>query len=99
MNDVLGMIRKMGLVPVVVMEDVDLAVPTARALMNSGLDAVEITMRTEQGISAIKRVKQAYHPSVLVGAGTVLSIEKAEEAKNAGAEFIVAPGLNLELVQ
>lgn len=98
MSDVLKRIGNMGLVPVVVMDDAELAVPTAKALIDGGLPIMEITMRTKHGISSIKKVKEAY-PDMLVGAGTVLSVEKAKEAVEAGAEFIVAPGLNPELVE
>lgn len=98
MNDVIKRIGNIGLVPVVVIDDVNLAVPTAKALLDGGLEIMEITMRTEQGISAIKKVKKAY-PDMLLGAGTVLSIEKAKESVDAGAEFIVSPGLNPELVE
>lgn len=98
MNDVIKRIGNIGLVPVVVIDDVNLAVPTAKALRDGGLEIMEITMRTEQGISAIKKVKKAY-PDMLLGAGTVLSIEKAKESVDAGAEFIVSPGLNPELVE
>lgn len=98
MSEILERIGNMGLVPVVVMDDAELAGPTAKALIDGGLPIMEITMRTEHGIPSIRKVKQAY-PEMLVGAGTVLSVEKAEEAVNAGAEFIVAPGLNPELVE
>ncbi|MFA5676444.1 MAG: bifunctional 4-hydroxy-2-oxoglutarate aldolase/2-dehydro-3-deoxy-phosphogluconate aldolase [Christensenellales bacterium] len=98
MDNVLKKIGDMGLVPVVVIEDADLAVPAAKALIDGGLDVMEITMRTEQGIAAIEKVKKAY-PDMLVGAGTVLTVEKAKEAVGAGAEFIVAPGFNPDMVQ
>ena len=97
-NTVLKKIGDMGLVPVVVVKDADMAVPAAQALIDGGLDVMEITMRTEQGILAIQKVKEAY-PDMLVGAGTVLSVEKAKQAVNAGAEFIISPGLNHELVK
>lgn len=98
MNSVLKRIGEMGLVPVVVIEDSELAVPTAKAIVEGGLDIMEITMRTEQGIAAISKIKEE-NPTMLVGAGTVLSVAKAREAVDAGAEFIVAPGFNPELVK
>ena len=98
MNGVLKKIGDAGLVPVVVINDAELAAPTAKALMDGGLDVIEITMRTEQGIKAIKNVKKAY-PDMLIGAGTVLTLEKAKETVDAGAEFIVTPGLNPELIE
>jgi len=98
LNNVLKKIGDIGLVPVVVIDDAELAVLTAKALLDGGLDVMEITMRTEEGIKAIKKVKEAY-PRMLLGAGTILSIEKAEESVEAGAEFIVSPGLNPELIE
>jgi len=98
MNDVLKKIGDIGLVPVVVIDDAELAAPTAKALIDGGLDIIEITMRTNHGIAAIRKVKEAY-PDMLIGAGTVLSIEKAKESVDAGAEFIVSPGLNPELIE
>ncbi len=98
MSDVLRRIGESGLVPVVVIDDAELAVPSAKALIDGGLHIMEITMRTEEGIKSIKRVKEAC-PEMLLGAGTILSIEKAEESVNAGAEFIVSPGLNPELIE
>jgi 2-dehydro-3-deoxyphosphogluconate aldolase/(4S)-4-hydroxy-2-oxoglutarate aldolase len=98
MNDVLKKIGDVGLVPVVIMDDAELAVPTAKALLDGGLDIMEITMRTEQGIKAIKNVKKAY-PDMLLGAGTVLTVDKAKKSVDAGAEFIVSPGLDTELIE
>jgi len=98
MNDVLKRIGDIGLVPVVVIDDAELAVPAAKALIDGGLEIMEITMRTDQGISAIGKVSKAF-PDMLVGAGTVLSIEKAKESVDAGAKFIVSPGLNPELIE
>jgi 2-dehydro-3-deoxyphosphogluconate aldolase/(4S)-4-hydroxy-2-oxoglutarate aldolase len=98
MNDVLKKIGDAGLVPVAVIDDAELAAPTAKALMDGGLDIMEITMRTGQGIKAIKNVKKAY-PDMLIGAGTVITIDKAKESVDAGAEFIVSPGLDAEIVE
>ena len=98
MDDVLKKIGDAGLVPVVVIDDAELAAPTAKALIDGGLDIIEITMRTDQGIQAIKNVKKAY-PDMLIGAGTVITIDKAKESIDAGAEFIVSPGLDTELVK
>jgi 2-dehydro-3-deoxyphosphogluconate aldolase/(4S)-4-hydroxy-2-oxoglutarate aldolase len=98
MNDVLKRVGFAGLVPVVVIDKVESAVPAAKALIDGGLDIMEITMRTDEGIKSIKKVRGAF-PDMLLGAGTVLSVEKAEESVRAGAEFIVSPGLNPELVE
>jgi 2-dehydro-3-deoxyphosphogluconate aldolase / (4S)-4-hydroxy-2-oxoglutarate aldolase len=98
MKDVLKRLGDIGLIPVVVIDDSELAVPAAKALIDGGLNAMEVTMRTEEGIKSIKNVKKAF-PDMLVGAGTVLSVEKAEESVKAGAEFIVSPGLDPEIVE
>jgi 2-dehydro-3-deoxyphosphogluconate aldolase/(4S)-4-hydroxy-2-oxoglutarate aldolase len=96
--DVLERIGLAGLVPVVVIENAEDAVPAARALLGAGLDVMEITMRTAAGIQAIKNVRNAV-PEMLVGAGTVLTLEKCKESVDAGAQFIVSPGFDVEVVR
>ena len=91
-------IYKIGIVPVIKINDVEKAVPLAKALIDGGLPIAEITFRTEAAEEAIRRVSKAY-PQMLVGAGTVLTIEQAQRAKNAGAKFIVSPGFNPKVVQ
>ena len=98
MKDVMGRIGIAGLVPVVVIEDEKDALQTARAMIDGGLPVMEITLRTEAGMPSIAKIKKEY-PEMLLGAGTVLSVSKAKEAVEAGAEFIVAPGFNDELVK
>jgi len=97
--DVMKRIGEIGLVPVVVLEDAADAVPTAKALLEGGLGIMEITMRTAAGIQSIKNVREAYPDDVLVGAGTILTLEKCKEAVEAGAQFIVSPGFNPEVVK
>lgn len=96
--DAIERIGLTGLVPVVVIERAGDAEETARALLKAGIDVMEITMRTAAGLDAIRAVRQAY-PEMLVGAGTVLSVEKAKAAAEAGAQFIVAPGFNPDVVE
>ena len=79
MNDILRRIGNMGLFPAITIDDAELAVPTAKAMLDGGLDVLEVTMRTEQALTAIRLIKATY-PNMLVGAGTVLSIESAKEA-------------------
>ena len=86
-----------GLVPVVVINDADDAVSASEAILSGGLDIMEITMRTEAGIQAIRNVAKNT-PDMLVGAGTVLTLEKCKEAVDAGAKFIVSPGFNEKVV-
>lgn len=96
--DILDRIGRVGLVPVVVIDNADDAVQVAKALMCSGVDVMEITMRTAAGILAIRNIRKTY-PEMLLGAGTVLSVEKAKESVEASAQFIVSPGFNPEVVQ
>ncbi|MEM1588931.1 MAG: bifunctional 4-hydroxy-2-oxoglutarate aldolase/2-dehydro-3-deoxy-phosphogluconate aldolase [Candidatus Bathyarchaeia archaeon] len=96
-KDDLKRIEEKGLIPVVIIEDPEKAVPLGKAFLNAGLDIIEITMRTERALEALKNVKKAL-PEMLVGAGTVFSKQVAEEAIKAGARFIVSPHLDEEIV-
>lgn len=91
-------IGSIGLVPVIAIGNADDAVPAAKALMDAGIGVMEITMRTDSGIQAIKNVREGL-PEMLVGAGTILTLDKCSEAVQAGAQFIVAPGLNPVIVE
>ncbi|MCF2526563.1 bifunctional 4-hydroxy-2-oxoglutarate aldolase/2-dehydro-3-deoxy-phosphogluconate aldolase [Yinghuangia soli] len=84
-------------VPVVVLDDVEAAVPLARALVAGGLPAVEVTLRTEAALGAIERIA-AEVEGARVGAGTVLTPEQAKAAAAAGATFLVTPGTTESLV-
>jgi 2-dehydro-3-deoxyphosphogluconate aldolase/(4S)-4-hydroxy-2-oxoglutarate aldolase len=90
-------IGRTGLVPVVVIDDAADAVSTAQALRDGGVDIMEITLRTEAGLDAISNVAGSV-PDVLVGAGTVLSVDKAKEAAARGAKFVVSPGFDADIV-
>ena len=96
--DMLKEISRIGIVPVIKINDVEKAVPLAKALIDGGLPIAEITFRTEAAEAAIKAVSEAF-PEMLVGAGTVLTVEQAQRAKNAGAKFIVSPGFNPKVVK
>lgn len=85
-------IAELKLLPVIRIADLSDAVPLADALIGGGLPAAEITFRTECAAEAIFRIRNAF-PEMLVGAGTVLSIDQAKSAA-AGAGFIVSPGSN-----
>ena len=82
MNTVLEKIRKMGIVPVVVIENEKDAVPLADALCNGGLACAEVTFRTAAAGEAIRLMKEA-HPEMLVGAGTVLTVDQVDRAVEA----------------
>jgi 2-dehydro-3-deoxyphosphogluconate aldolase / (4S)-4-hydroxy-2-oxoglutarate aldolase len=96
-GDVLSQIRALRIVPVIVIDDALDAVPLAAALTDAGLPCAEITFRTPNAAEAIRRMAAEY-PSMLVGAGTVLTPEQAARARDAGARFIVAPGFNPAVV-
>jgi 2-dehydro-3-deoxyphosphogluconate aldolase/(4S)-4-hydroxy-2-oxoglutarate aldolase len=78
-------------IPVVVLDDADAAVPLARTLVDAGMRAIEITLRTPAALEAIANVA-AEVPDAVVGAGTVLSPAQAQDALGAGAQFLVSPG-------
>lgn len=96
--NVLERIGMAGLVPVVVLENADDAIPAAGALSDGGLAIMEITMRTKAAIDSIKKVKEKF-PDMLIGAGTVRSIEQALAAVEAGAQFVVTPGFEETVVK
>ncbi len=98
MNDVLQKFQEIGIVPVVVLNDAKDAKPLAKALCEGGLPCAEVTFRTDAAEESIKIISREY-PEMLVGAGTVLTIEQVERAVAAGAKFIVSPGLNPKVVK
>ncbi len=85
------------IVPVVVLEELETAVPVASALAEGGLPVAEVTFRTAVAADAIRRI--AAETDVLVGAGTIVRPEQADEAVEAGAHFIVTPGLSAAVVE
>ena len=87
-----------GIVPVVVLESAEQAVPTAHALLNGGITAMEITFRTAAAKASIARVSQEV-PEMTVGAGTVINMQQLHDAVDAGAQFIVSPGSDPEVIQ
>jgi 2-dehydro-3-deoxyphosphogluconate aldolase/(4S)-4-hydroxy-2-oxoglutarate aldolase len=80
-----------SLIPVVVIERLDDAVPVAEALLGGGISAIEVTLRTPAGYDAITEMKSAF-PSAAIGAGTVCAGEAYDRAAGSGADFIVSPG-------
>ncbi len=90
-------LQKLGVVPVVVLNDAKDALPLAKALVEGGLPCAEVTFRTDAAEESIRQMSQEY-PSMLVGAGTVLTIEQVKRAVGAGAKFIVSPGFDPEIV-
>lgn len=98
MNETLEKLGQYGIVPVVVLNDSKDAEPLADALCEGGLACAEVTFRTKAAAESIKIMSEK-HPEMLVGAGTVLTVEQVDEAVAAGAKFIVSPGLNSEVVK
>ena len=95
--DMIEKISALGIVPVIKLTDAANAVPLCRALKNGGLPVAEITFRTDAAEESIRRVAQEL-PDMLVGAGTVLTVDQADRAMAAGAKFIVTPGFNPKVV-
>lgn len=97
MNDILGRLSSIGIVPVVILNSAERAVALAEALLAGGIPAAEVTFRTPAAREAIAAIAREV-PDVLLGAGTVTSVELAQQAVEAGAKYIVSPGLNPEVV-
>ncbi len=95
--DVLTRLANSIVVPVVVLDKAEDAIPTAKAMAAGGVDTMEITFRTACAPEAIKAVAENC-PEVCVGAGTVLNLEQAKLAVQMGAKFIVSPGFSEEVV-
>ena len=91
-------LSSIGIIPVVTIDDIEKAIPLAEALVDGGIHCVEITFRTEQAEESIKRITTKV-PKMLVGAGTILNTEQADKAINAGAKFLISPGLNPKVVE
>ena len=98
MNDTLVQIGLHGIVPVVVINDASHAAPLAEALLGGGLSCIEITFRTGAAQAAIGSIAKQY-PSMLLGAGTVLTVDQVKQAVDLGSKYIVAPGLNRKVVE
>ncbi|OOE57092.1 ketohydroxyglutarate aldolase [Salinivibrio sp. ML323] len=86
-------LKAIRIVPVIAINNADDAVPLAKTLVDNGLPCAEITFRTDAAASAIRQMRDAY-PELLIGAGTVLTPAQVDAAIDAGADFIVSPGLN-----
>ncbi|MDO5319823.1 MAG: bifunctional 4-hydroxy-2-oxoglutarate aldolase/2-dehydro-3-deoxy-phosphogluconate aldolase, partial [bacterium] len=96
--DMIETLKSAGIIPVIVIENEEQAVPLAQALVKGGLPVLEVTFRTKAAAGAIARIK-AEVPGAIVGAGTLLTPEMVKAAKAAGAEFGVAPGFDPVVVQ
>ena len=97
MSELLQRVQEMGVVPVVVLNDAKDAAPLAKALCEGGLPCAEVTFRTATAEESIKIMATEF-PEMLLGAGTVLTIDQVDRAVAAGAKFIVSPGFDPEIV-
>ena len=97
MSEMLKTIEGFGVVPVVVLNDAKDAAPLAQALCEGGLPCAEVTFRTEAAEESI-RIMATEFPEMVIGAGTVLTIDQVDRAVGAGAKFIVSPGFDPEIV-
>lgn len=95
MNKIGTIMRTAPVIPVLVIENVDHAIPIAQALVAGGLKVLEVTLRTECALDAIKAMKSI--EGAIVGAGTVLNPDQLKQSIDAGSEFIVSPGLTENL--
>ena len=98
MNEIEKKVQSIGVVPVIKLNNPDRdAVPLAKAQIDGGVPVAEVTFRAAGAAKAIKAMHDAY-PEMLVGAGTVLTTDQVDEAMAAGAQFIVTPGMDPEIV-
>jgi 2-dehydro-3-deoxyphosphogluconate aldolase/(4S)-4-hydroxy-2-oxoglutarate aldolase len=97
MMDIETLMRTAPVIPVIVVDEIEHAVPLAEALVAGGLKVLEVTLRTQPALEAIKAMKEV--PGAIVGAGTVTNPDELEDALDAGAEFVVSPGLTEPLAR
>lgn len=97
MSEIGDIMRTSPVIPVLVIDDAAAARPLAEALIAGGLRVLEVTLRTPAALDAIRAMKEV--PGAIVGAGTVVSTEQFAQAVEAGAEFIVSPGLTDRLAE
>jgi 2-dehydro-3-deoxyphosphogluconate aldolase / (4S)-4-hydroxy-2-oxoglutarate aldolase len=95
--DLMQSIEAARIMPVIAIEEVDSALPLADALAGGGLPVAEITFRTAAAAAVIRKISQE-RPNVLVGAGTVLTVDQLRKATDAGATFAVSPGFDAAVV-
>jgi 2-dehydro-3-deoxyphosphogluconate aldolase/(4S)-4-hydroxy-2-oxoglutarate aldolase len=96
-KEILIKLSNFGIIPVVKIDRIDRAEGLASTLVNAGLPCAEVTFRTDCAEEAINKISTT-QPDILVGAGTVISLQQAKQAVSAGAKFIVSPGLNLSII-
>jgi 2-dehydro-3-deoxyphosphogluconate aldolase/(4S)-4-hydroxy-2-oxoglutarate aldolase len=96
MNEVIGRLGQLKIIPVIALEDAGDAMALGEALIEGGLPVAEVTFRTEAASQSIRTMARL--PDLLIGAGTVLNVDTVKLAIDSGAEFIVSPGFNPKVV-
>lgn len=96
--DILQRIQASKVIPIAVINNADDMLPAARAVFDGGIDILEITLRTDAGLAAIKKAAREC-PDMLIGAGTVITLDQCKQCADAGAKFIITPGLNTEVLR
>lgn len=97
-QELLTRTHRTGVVAVLTLDDAEVAVPLAQALVAGGVDCIELTLRTDAALEALRRIRASV-PHMLVGVGTILTPQQVREVVTAGATFGVAPGMNPRVVQ
>lgn len=97
MLDIETIMTTSPVIPVIVIDDIESAVPMAQALVNGGLKVLEITLRTEFGLQAVREISKAV-PEAIVGVGTVITADDVAKSVAAGAQFLVSPGSTPALI-
>lgn len=98
MDKIYERFQQIGVIPVIAIDDAKDAAPLGRALCEGGLPAAEVTFRTAAGEETIRTMAKEF-PEMLVGAGTVLTIDQVNRAADAGARFVVSPGFDPKIVE
>ena len=98
MTEMIEILQKGPVVPVIVIDDLDNAVPLATALVEGGLEVLEVTLRTPVAIEAVKEMKNAL-PDAVIGTGTVTNMQTLHQSLEAGADFMVSPGATNSLLR
>lgn len=91
-------LRRWRIIPVIVIDEPKNALPLAAALLSGGLPIAEITLRTKSALESLRRIKGEQR-EMFAGCGTVLNVRQAQQAKTAGAEFVISPGFNRAVVE
>lgn len=97
MPSLMERLSKFKVIPVITINNAEVASPLAKVLIENDLPCAEVTLRTPAALDSIKAMRQDY-PDLLIAAGTCLSVEQVKDAISAGADFVVSPGLNPKVV-